>query len=237
MKTKNQKLILFFLIITVLFSCGSKIKPNGKYTLESSNKKNKYLFEFLEDGVVKISQNHDHEFGNVMSIFQRRNDLIGNLLNTLKGNAFVDPQGIKFLNDNRNEVISLMNKINPNNYTLQELNKIKDVQINFNYLFEFAKINPELMSNNNFVGLVSNYENSENQLNNTFSNLELVMCYATGNWDTNHSGDIILTNVKNIKSNNLPDFNGEYKAIEDSSSESASMNYSRNEFTLSPKLN
>lgn len=88
-----------------------------------------------------------------------------------------------------------MNKINPNNYTLQELNKIKDVQINFNYLFEFAKINPELMSNNNFVSLVSNYENSENQLNITFSNLELVMCSATGNWDTNHSGDIILTNV------------------------------------------
>lgn len=74
-----------------MFSCGSKIKPTGKYSLETSDKKNKYLFEFLEDGVVKISQNHDHEFGNVMSIFQRRNDLIGNLINTLKGNAFVDP--------------------------------------------------------------------------------------------------------------------------------------------------
>jgi len=233
MKTKNQILLTIGLLITMLFSCSSHIKPNGKYILGTPDNLNKYIFEFNDDGTVNASQNNQREFGNVMLGFQRKNDLLGNLYNTLRGNPSVDPQFIKKLLDNKKEVDLLMiNKTDKN--SLEQLKKIKNLQLEFSYLLEFSKMNPQLMSNNNFVSLVTEYENQQNLVNISFSKFEELTCTASGKWETNYGGDIIISNMKNNNCINLPDFNGEYLTCKEPNCVIGVGNYSKNELILKP---
>jgi hypothetical protein len=234
MKTKSQLLLTLGLLLTLLYSCSSGIKPDGKYSVGTPDNINKYIFEFKDDGIVNISFNNEREFNNVFMGFQRKNDLLGNLWNIVRGNPSLDPQFIKYLTDNRKEVISLMSNNNQNKNSFEQLTKIKNLQIDFNYLFEFSKINPELMSNDNFVQLVNEYKNSENQVNIAFSELASLMCTASGKWDTNYGGDIIISDITNKDCKTLPDFNGEYKTCKEPDCVIGLGNYSKNELLMKP---
>jgi hypothetical protein len=237
MKTKNQLLLTIALLLTLLSSCSSDIKPNGKYNVGSADNIKKYIFEFKDDGIVNISYNNERELNNVITGFQRKNDLLGNIWSTVRGNPSVDPQFIKFLTDNKKEVSSLMNNNNPNKNSYEQLKKIKNLQIDFNYLFEFAKINPELMSNANFVQLINEYENSDNQVNMAFYEFDKLSCTATGKWDTNYGGDIIISDITNKDCKTLPDFNGEYKTCKEPDCVIGLGNYSKNELLVKPISN
>lgn len=237
MNTKNQLLLTIGLLLTLLSSCSSDIKPYGKYNVGTADNIKKYIFEFKDDGIVNISYDNERELNNVITGFQRKNDLLGNLWNIVRSNPSVDPQFIKFLTDNKKEVSSLMSNINPNKNSYEKLKKIKNLQIDFNYLFEFAKINPELMSNANFVYLVNEFENQENQVNMAFSEFESAMCMATGNWNTNYEGDVIISNIKNENCNTLPDFNGEYKTCKEPDCLIGLGNYFKNELLMKPVSN
>jgi hypothetical protein len=234
MKTKSQLLLTIGLLLTLLYSCSSDIKPDGKYSVGTPDDINKYIFEFNDDGVVNISFNNEREFNNVIMGFQRKNDLLGNLWNTLRRNYSLDSKFIKYLTDDRKEVQSLLGNINRSNSSIEQLNKIGNLQMNLSYLLEFSKNNPELSANDNFVSLVKEFENIENQLNEAFYELEPLMCTATGKWDTNYSGDIIISNVINKDCNTLPDFNGEFKTAKEPDSVIGLGNYTKNELLMKP---
>lgn len=123
-------------------------------------------FKGINNTAVVLSQNVEQSWGDVQTAYQRRNDLIGNLVNTVKGAAEFEKSTLTAVIEARSKATSV--KIDPANITteqLAEFNKAQSgVSSSLSRLLVTVEAYPDLKSNQNFLKLQDELASTENQI-------------------------------------------------------------------------
>ena len=120
----------------------------------------------INNTAVVLNQNVEQSWGDVQTAYQRRNDLIGNLVNTVKGAADFEKSTLTAVIEARSKATSV--KIDPANITpeqLAEFNKAQSgVSSSLSRLLVTVEAYPELKANQNFLKLQDEVASTENQI-------------------------------------------------------------------------
>lgn len=112
-----------------------------------------------EDAITKWS--------NVESAYQRRSDLIGNLVKTVQGAADFERNTLKDVIDARSKATSI--NIDPSNITPDQMAQFQKAQSGLtsalSRLLVTVERYPDLKANQNFLNLQSQLEGTENRIN------------------------------------------------------------------------
>jgi LemA protein len=123
-------------------------------------------FKGINNTAVVLNQNVEQSWGDVQTAYQRRNDLIGNLVNTVKGAAEFEKSTLTAVIEARSKATSV--KIDPANITpeqLAEFNKAQSgVSSSLSRLLVTVEAYPELKANQNFLKLQDELASTENQI-------------------------------------------------------------------------
>ncbi len=121
----------------------------------------KYNTIVEKEGVSKA------QWANVESAYQRRADLIPNLVNTVKGYAAHESETLEAVIKARSEATST--KIDANNLTPEKMQQFQKAQQGLSgalgRLMVIAEKYPDLKANTNFLELQSQLEGTENRIN------------------------------------------------------------------------
>lgn len=119
------------------------------------------------NGLVSMDENVSNQWANVETQYQRRSDLIPNLVNTVKGYAKHESQTLEAVMAARSQATQV--KIDPSNCTPQQLAAYQkaqgDVTTALGKLLAITENYPELKANQNFLELQSQLEGTENRIN------------------------------------------------------------------------
>lgn len=119
------------------------------------------------NGLVGMDENVSNQWANVETQFQRRSDLIPNLVNTVKGYAKHESQTLEAVMAARSQATQV--KIDPSNCTPQQLAAYQkaqgDVTTALGKLLAITENYPDLKANQNFLELQSQLEGTENRIN------------------------------------------------------------------------
>ena len=125
-----------------------------------------FWFFSIKNGAVRVNQEVNKEWGNVETSYQRRNDLIGNLVKTVQGSADFEKSTLEAVIKARSEATSV--KIDPTNITPEQLAQFNQVQGNLNSslsrLLVTVEQYPDLKANQNFLKLQDELASTENQI-------------------------------------------------------------------------
>ena len=120
----------------------------------------------INNTAVTLNQTVEQTWGDVQTSYQRRNDLIGNLVNTVKGAADFEKSTLTAVIEARAKATSV--NIDPTNLTpekLAEFNKAQSgVSSSLSRLLVSVEAYPELKSNQNFLKLQDELASTENQI-------------------------------------------------------------------------
>ena len=120
----------------------------------------------INNTAVVLNQNVEQSWGDVQTAYQRRNDLIGNLVNTVKGAADFEKSTLTAVIEARSKATAV--KIDPANITpeqLAEFNKAQSgVSSSLSRLLVSVEAYPELKANQNFLKLQDELASTENQI-------------------------------------------------------------------------
>lgn len=120
----------------------------------------------IKNGAVRVNQEVNKEWGNVETSYQRRNDLIGNLVKTVQGSADFEKSTLEAVIKARSEATSV--KIDPTNITPEQLAQFNQAQGNLNSslsrLLVTVEQYPDLKANQNFLKLQDELASTENQI-------------------------------------------------------------------------
>lgn len=120
----------------------------------------------IKNGAVKVNQEVSKEWGNVETAYQRRNDLIGNLVKTVKGAADFEKSTLEAVTNARASASQV--KIDPSNMTSEQLTQFNQAQGNLNSslsrLLLTVENYPDLKANQNFLKLQDELASTENQI-------------------------------------------------------------------------
>jgi len=120
----------------------------------------------IKNGAVRVNQKVSKEWGNVETTYQRRNDLIGNLVKTVQGSADFEKSTLEAVIKARSEATSV--KIDPTNMTPEQLAQFNQAQGNLNSslsrLLVTVEQYPDLKANQNFLKLQDELASTENQI-------------------------------------------------------------------------
>lgn len=120
----------------------------------------------INNTAVKFNQNIEESWGNVQTAYQRRNDLIGNLVNTVKGAADFEKSTLTAVIEARAKATQTI--IDPTNITaekLAEFNKVQSgVSSSLSRLLVAVEQYPDLKANQNFLKLQDELASTENQI-------------------------------------------------------------------------
>jgi LemA protein len=115
---------------------------------------------------VKLNEDVSESWGNVQTSYQRRNDLIGNLVNTVKGAADFEKGTLTAVVEARAKATSMT--IDPSKITpeqLAEFNKVQGgVSSSLSKLLVTVEAYPALRANENFLKLQDELASTENQI-------------------------------------------------------------------------
>jgi len=115
---------------------------------------------------VELNENVSEAWGNVQTSYQRRNDLIGNLVNTVKGAADFEKSTLESVIKARSEATKTT--IDPSNITpeqLQQFNKAQGgLSSALSRLLVTVERYPELKANQNFLKLQDELTSTENTI-------------------------------------------------------------------------
>jgi LemA protein len=115
---------------------------------------------------VTLDQGIKESLGNVQTSYQRRNDLIGNLVNTVKGAAEFEKSTLTAVIEARAKATSVT--VDPTNITpdqLAQFNKAQSgVSSSLSRLLVSVERYPELKANQNFLKLQDELASTENQI-------------------------------------------------------------------------
>ena len=119
------------------------------------------------NGLVKAETEIDSVWANVESSYQRRADLIPNLVNTVKGQANFEQQTLTNVIEARAK--ATQTKIDPSNLTEEQLNEFQQNQNQvgsalFRLLVTVEQY-PQLKANEGFMNLQAQLEGTENRIN------------------------------------------------------------------------
>lgn len=119
------------------------------------------------NGLVSMDENVSNQWANVETQYQRRSDLIPNLVNTVKGYAKHESETLEAVMAARSQATQV--KIDPSNCTPQQLATYQkaqgDVTTALGKLLAITENYPDLKANQNFLELQSQLEGTENRIN------------------------------------------------------------------------
>jgi LemA protein len=120
----------------------------------------------INNTAVTLSQSVEQSWGDVQTAYQRRNDLIGNLVNTVKGAADFEKSTLTAVIEARAKATSV--KIDPANITPEQLAQFNQAQSgvssSLSRLLVTVEAYPELKANANFLKLQDELASTENQI-------------------------------------------------------------------------
>ena len=115
---------------------------------------------------VQLNENVSEAWGNVQTSYQRRNDLIGNLVRTVQGAADFERNTLKDVIDARAR--ATQTTINPENITPEQLEAFNEAQGQLSgalsRLLVTVERYPDLKSNQNFLKLQDELTSTENTI-------------------------------------------------------------------------
>ncbi|NPD92148.1 LemA family protein [Xylanibacter muris] len=118
------------------------------------------------NGMVSMDEGVQGKWANVETQYQRRADLIPNLVNTVKGYAKHEQSTLENVVKARSEATSV--KIDPTNITPEQMAKYQKAQGSVSAalgrLLMVAENYPQLKANENFLELQSQLEGTENRI-------------------------------------------------------------------------
>ena len=120
----------------------------------------------INNTAVTLNQTVEQSWGDVQTAYQRRNDLIGNLVNTVKGAADFEKSTLTAVIEARAKATQVT--IDPANITpeqLAEFNKAQSgVSSSLSRLLVTVEQYPDLKANQNFLKLQDELASTENQI-------------------------------------------------------------------------
>jgi LemA protein len=115
---------------------------------------------------VKLNEKIEESWGNVETSYQRRNDLIGNLVKTVQGAADFEKNTLTAVIEARAKATSIT--IDPSNVSPQQLAAFNKVQGGLSGALKSLLVTveryPDLKSNQNFLKLQDELASTENQI-------------------------------------------------------------------------
>lgn len=115
---------------------------------------------------VKLNENVAESWGNVQNAYQRRSDLIGNLVNTVKGAADFEKSTLEAVINARAKATSI--NIDPSKVTPEQLAQFNQVQGGLSGALKSLLVTveryPDLKANQNFLKLQDELASTENQI-------------------------------------------------------------------------
>lgn len=136
----------------------------------------------LNNVLVTLEEKAEAQWGNVESAYQRRADLIPNIVNTAKGYAEFEQETLTQVIEARSRATAV--NIDPSNITPEQLEQFQNVQSGLSSalsrLLAVFERYPDLKANENFKELINELERTENRINverNRFN--EAVLPYNT----------------------------------------------------------
>ncbi|MDR0970949.1 MAG: LemA family protein [Bacteroidales bacterium] len=118
------------------------------------------------NGLVKNDEACYEQFSKLESQYQRRMDLIPNLVNTVKGYSLHEKTTLEEVVAARNQANNT--KIDGNNLTQENINRLQESQANLksslDRLMVVVERYPDLKANQNFLELQSQLEGTENRI-------------------------------------------------------------------------
>lgn len=118
------------------------------------------------NGLVTKDENCSKQWSKVESQYQRRMDLIPNLVNTVKGYASHEEATLLKVIEARNQASQV--KVDAENMTQEQLNNFQQTQDNLSSAIRGLNIvveqYPDLKANQNFLELQSQLEGTENRI-------------------------------------------------------------------------
>lgn len=116
---------------------------------------------------IDLSETATKSWANVESSYQRRNDLIGNLVKTVQGAADFEKSTLEAVINARAKATSI--NIDPSNITPEQLQEFNQAQSGLSSALSRLLVSveryPELKANQNFLELQSQLEGTENRIN------------------------------------------------------------------------
>jgi len=120
----------------------------------------------VKNGAMRFSQATEKTWGDVQTSYQRRNDLIGNLVNTVKGAADFEKSTLTAVIEARAKATAIT--IDPRNISPEQLAQFNSAQSgvssSLSKLLVSVEQYPELKANQNFLKLQDELASTENQI-------------------------------------------------------------------------
>lgn len=120
----------------------------------------------VRNKALVFSQATEKEWGNVNTAYQRRNDLIDNLVNTVKGAADFEKGTLTAVVEARAKATAVT--IDPKNITPEQLNQFNQAQSgvtsSLSRLLVSVEAYPQLRATENFLKLQDELASTENQI-------------------------------------------------------------------------
>jgi len=119
------------------------------------------------NSLVGVRADAQTAWANVESSYQRRNDLIGNLVKTVQGAADFERTTLREVTEARAKATSV--NIDPSNITPEQMAQFQQAQAGagsaLSRLLVSVEAYPDLKTNQNFMALQSQIEGTENRIN------------------------------------------------------------------------
>lgn len=120
----------------------------------------------LQKTLVSTDENVKSKWGEVQNQYQRRADLVPNLVNTVKGAANFEQKTLTDVINARAKATSI--QVNPDNLTPEKLREFQSAQGELSQalgrLMVVSEQYPELKANQNFLALQDQLEGTENRI-------------------------------------------------------------------------
>lgn len=118
------------------------------------------------NSLVKEDENVKKAWNNVQSEYQKRNDLVGNLVNTVKGAAKFEQETLTRVIEARSKATSV--NVTPENLTPENIQKFQaaqgEVSSALSRLLAVVEAYPDLKANQNYLQLQGQLEGIENDI-------------------------------------------------------------------------
>lgn len=121
-----------------------------------------FYFKGINNTAVTLNQNIEEAWGNVETSYQRRNDLIVNLVKTVQGAAEYEKGTLEAVVQARANATKTV--VDPTNITPEQLEKFNQNQSALSRLLVTVENYPSLQANQGFLNLQAELTSTENQI-------------------------------------------------------------------------